>query len=80
MQTEYVENQAGLEQTHADHGVVGAVAGARRAAGEIAEVVGRDAQRARDAAQILISDHPWRAAAIFGAIGLAVGALLRGGR
>jgi ElaB/YqjD/DUF883 family membrane-anchored ribosome-binding protein len=80
MSTKHAETQVVPDQAHPDHGVASAVAGASGAAAEMAGVVGRNAQRARDAVQVLISDHPWRAAAIFGAIGLALGAMLRSGR
>lgn len=80
MNMENTENQPGLDHGIADKGVADALVGARRAANEMTAVIGRDAQRARDAAQTLISDHPWGAAAIFGAVGLALGAMLRGGR
>lgn len=80
MNMENTENQPALDRGNADHGVADAIVGARLAANEMAAVIGRDAQRVRDAAQTLISDHPWRAAAIFGAVGLALGAMLRGGR
>lgn len=59
MNMENTENQPGL-----DHGDADVMVGARRATNEMAAVIGRDAQRAHDAAQTLISDHPWRAAAI----------------
>lgn len=78
MNMENTGNQAEFERASGEHAVADAMVGARRAASEMAEVVARDAQRARDAARTLISDHPWRAAAIFGVIGLALGAMLRG--
>lgn len=78
MNMENTETQPEFARANTEHVVGDAMVGARRAAGEIAEVVARDAQRARDAARTLISDHPWRAAAVFGVIGLALGAMLRG--
>ncbi len=48
----------------------------RSAAKDAAKVLRRDAHHTKDVAERYIGSNPWRSAAIIGAVGLVVGALL----